>query len=236
MDIHKPKAWHGVREFLKEYLIIVVGVLTALAAEQGVETLHWQEKVRRGEAQEAAELSSRYADAAERVHVEKCLDARLAALADALLAHDGAWTPLPPMAAERLGAQVLAFPDRPWSEGIWLSLVADGTANHLEERRARLYVATYAQLATMRDRNMREVEDVPALSVLQHPTVLSRAERNALVAAIEQERYRNHLLGLASEQVMRRLPKMITVDAKPTEVRLKTSPVIEACARLGLPT
>ena len=27
MDIHKPKPWHGVREFLKEYVIIVVGVL-----------------------------------------------------------------------------------------------------------------------------------------------------------------------------------------------------------------
>lgn len=36
MDIHKPKPWHGPREFLKEYLIIVVGVLTALAAEQTV--------------------------------------------------------------------------------------------------------------------------------------------------------------------------------------------------------
>jgi hypothetical protein len=30
MDIHKPKPWHGLREFLKEYLIIVIGVLTAL--------------------------------------------------------------------------------------------------------------------------------------------------------------------------------------------------------------
>ncbi|HZZ31531.1 MAG TPA: hypothetical protein VFE10_06005 [Phenylobacterium sp.] len=39
MDIHKPKPWHGVREFLKEYLIIVVGVLTALAAEQAAEAM-----------------------------------------------------------------------------------------------------------------------------------------------------------------------------------------------------
>jgi len=42
MDIHKPKPWHGVREFLKEYVIIVVGVLTALGAEQGAEWLHWR--------------------------------------------------------------------------------------------------------------------------------------------------------------------------------------------------
>ena len=40
MDIHKPKPWHSFREFLKEYLIIVVGVLTALAAEAVVEKVH----------------------------------------------------------------------------------------------------------------------------------------------------------------------------------------------------
>jgi hypothetical protein len=34
MDLHKPKPWHSFREFLKEYLIIVVRVLTALAGEQ----------------------------------------------------------------------------------------------------------------------------------------------------------------------------------------------------------
>ena len=45
MDIHKPKPWHGVREFLKEYVIIVVGVLTALGAEQAVEWLHWRHEV-----------------------------------------------------------------------------------------------------------------------------------------------------------------------------------------------
>jgi predicted RNase H-like nuclease len=51
MDIHKPKPWHGVREFLKEYLIIVVGVLTALGAEQAVEWVH-----QRSEAAEAREV------------------------------------------------------------------------------------------------------------------------------------------------------------------------------------
>jgi hypothetical protein len=45
MDIHKPKPWHGVREFLKEYAIIVVGVLTALAGEQAVEAIHHHEQV-----------------------------------------------------------------------------------------------------------------------------------------------------------------------------------------------
>ena len=28
MDVHKPKPWHGWREFLKEYGIIVLGVVS----------------------------------------------------------------------------------------------------------------------------------------------------------------------------------------------------------------
>ncbi len=51
MDIHKPKPWHGLREFLKEYAIIVVGVLTALSAEQVAELVHRHETV--GEARRA---------------------------------------------------------------------------------------------------------------------------------------------------------------------------------------
>jgi len=38
MHIHKPKLVHGLGEFLKEYGIIVLGVLTALALEQAVES------------------------------------------------------------------------------------------------------------------------------------------------------------------------------------------------------
>ncbi|MBV9549478.1 MAG: hypothetical protein JO256_07375 [Alphaproteobacteria bacterium] len=45
MEIHKPKPIHNWREFLKEYAIIVLGVATALAAEQAVEWLHWQSEV-----------------------------------------------------------------------------------------------------------------------------------------------------------------------------------------------
>lgn len=45
MDVHKPKPIHGWREFLKEYGIIVIGVLTALAAEQTVEWVSWRHKI-----------------------------------------------------------------------------------------------------------------------------------------------------------------------------------------------
>lgn len=46
MDIHKPKPWHGLREFLKEFGTIVLGVLVALGAEQAVEAAHRYGEVR----------------------------------------------------------------------------------------------------------------------------------------------------------------------------------------------
>ena len=44
MDIHRPKAWHGGRELLKEIAIIVLGVLIALGAEQAVQAFDWANK------------------------------------------------------------------------------------------------------------------------------------------------------------------------------------------------
>lgn len=77
MEIHKPKPWHGLREFLKEYLIIFVGVLTALGAEQAVEWLHWRSDV--AEAREALREEVRTNASIGMLGVEesRCLSYRL---------------------------------------------------------------------------------------------------------------------------------------------------------------
>ena len=46
MEIHKPKAAHNWREFLTEIGTVIIGILIALALEQGVEWGHRQEVVR----------------------------------------------------------------------------------------------------------------------------------------------------------------------------------------------
>jgi hypothetical protein len=43
---HHPRPWGDWREFLREYLIVVVGVMTALGAEQFAEWLHWRHEVK----------------------------------------------------------------------------------------------------------------------------------------------------------------------------------------------
>jgi hypothetical protein len=72
MDIHKPKPWHGVREFLKEYVIIVVGVLTALGAEQAVELLHTRTEVAEARAVLHDEISANADSIRYAVQEDRC--------------------------------------------------------------------------------------------------------------------------------------------------------------------
>jgi hypothetical protein len=80
MDIHKPKSWHGWREFLKEHAIIVVGVLTALAAEYSVVWLHDHHAADEAWATIDAEVVSDITRLKQRGFAETCVTARLDAL------------------------------------------------------------------------------------------------------------------------------------------------------------
>ena len=235
MDIHKPKPWHGVREFLKEYVIIVIGVLTALGAEQLVETVHWAEKVERGKAHETTEMTSLYDTAYERIAIEPCLDRRLVQLSAALQAGDGRWTPLNPMTNPKLGEVAYFAPSRNWSEEFWKSLIADGTANHLSDDDELRYSRVYAQVATIRAANALEVEAMEDLSVLQVPTVLTRPERNELINRIGRLRQMNQRMSLMAQQITGNIDKAAKVDKPKARAWFeKNSYMPKACAALGL--
>ena len=72
VDIHKPKSWHGPGEFFREYLIIVVGVLTALGGEQAIEWIHRQGEL--AETREAlrAEIAQNGAIVAAGAALDRC--------------------------------------------------------------------------------------------------------------------------------------------------------------------
>ena len=77
VDIHKPKPFHGWREFFKEYGIIVLGVLTALAGEQVVEAIHYRSEMH--EAREALkiEIQSNLWSVSNRLSMGPCVARRL---------------------------------------------------------------------------------------------------------------------------------------------------------------
>ena len=86
MHIHLPKVPHSWREFLKEYAIIVLGVLTALGLEQMVESAHERHLAREAESAIRQELQENIDPAAYRLSQQDCIDKRLDQI-EALLQH-----------------------------------------------------------------------------------------------------------------------------------------------------
>jgi hypothetical protein len=178
MDLHKPKPWHGLREFLKEYAIIVVGVLTALAAEQGVEWLRAQE------AMDALRGGIRRELILDRAHWEavRAQDACVAQRLDAILA----WaTSSPPQAL----ATRIKMP-RLWNLhfSAWDTAKANPVSTHLPSAEQALYAEQYDGLVgQQRDLNdeHRAWVDIAALIEQGDSAEDKRALRKAVT--VEKE-------------------------------------------------
>jgi hypothetical protein len=162
LEIHKPKPWHGFREFLKEYLIIVVGVLTALAAEQAVEALHGMHQVEAGEAELRVAFVREVNNAALRAAQDRCVTERLAALSSILRQAEQTGR-LPPIAA-------VGHPSfTPWTVGAWPALVADQTVSHLPRQKAIDYTAIIQQTAYLSALSDREEDQWTVIDSLAGP-------------------------------------------------------------------
>ena len=168
MDIHKPKPWHGVREFLKEYVIIVVGVLTALAGEQAVEWFHVRGEV---------------AEAREALHEEVAADATIAVWSieeDRCLAKSldqyTAWAKGGPHAPTFRGG----FP--PWLSATWEEVRSGAVARFPLKERLSL-AKFYDEIANQR--SVLEYERnayLPLLALSQHETLDPAAAQRLLEA------------------------------------------------------
>jgi hypothetical protein len=182
MDIHKPKPWHGVREFLKEYVIIVVGVLTALGADAVVQQLHW-----RHEAEAAREVIRRdslrlLGWVGEIDGSGACVDARLSELRDILDKAEEAGR-LPPL------GNTLKAPTMGWFMRGWDSALSSGVLPHLRPGEGARFGAmqnTVLALTRFRDDSTAQWAQ---LSVMAGPgRRLSESEAASLRSAIQKAR------------------------------------------------
>jgi hypothetical protein len=125
MDIHKPKPWHGLREFLKEYAIIVVGVLTALGAEQVAESMGWRHKIQ--EAEHAMRLELAEDDgpqAIARLAAVACFDEQLDGL-------EAMATVRADRRSFRRAALSYGPANRTWDSQAWQAVVASDVGTHM---------------------------------------------------------------------------------------------------------
>ena len=216
MDIHKPKPWHSVREFLKEYAIIVVGVLTALAAEQGVQALDWQRRVHDAEHNFHSELEADAANAFSRLGTARCATAQFDTIRRALIENRDKGTPV-------TGVPTYDRGNRLWVTDSWESARALQLTGHLPTERLRDYSAAYSLAATFRDWQRREQDFKPAVDTLSdNGGRLTAQERDRLFLALHDlEEHSNQLDNVAFRYLEAMKPLRITIDPKVRDTLLK---------------
>jgi hypothetical protein len=188
MDIHKPRRWHGWREFGKEVATIVLGVLIAIGAEQVVERLHWADEVRDARAALAGEMVRSNGHLAFRVAAEPCIARRLDAL-EAVTEETAKREPVP-----HLG---VIIPDigNALNDNVWTNYRAAQTLTHFDARSQAEFSAYYLQIGSLRGFLADETMTWAALRVLQgDPSRLGPVDIAGLRVALQHARFDNRLI------------------------------------------
>jgi hypothetical protein len=227
VEIHKPKPWHGFREFLKEYLIIVVGVLTALAFEQGVEWLHWRNQIAETEAALLPEVQVNLLNSYERMVDRVCLAQRIVELRDRLTQPGSAWKAsvlfpadvrpgldLDTMATGSSSIRgpgampsVYTAPLRPWGAGVWTAALSSGVVSHMARERALHYADFYRSVEQMRELQEGERAARTRLSALAFDHQFSEADKIQFLNVLGELNYANEGTANLGAQILKAADK-----------------------------
>ena len=180
MEIHRPKPLHGWRAFLGEVGIIVLGVLIALAAEQGAQAIEWRHKVHAAEEAMRLELAEDdgpqfYARAAMRGCVQGALDAIRAGV------EGGADR------AALIGLiQRYKTPFWTWDMLAYDAAVASGVPVHVPSKEMQRWTLAYSTVPAINAANAKEYTDGAELVALSHAGgALRPEERDRVLRAVE---------------------------------------------------
>lgn len=215
MDLHKPKSWHGWREFLREYAIIVIGVLTALGAEQVVEQLHWAGEVRNARAALAVEMGHSNRHLAYRVAAGPCITRRLDAL-ESVIERTAKHEPVP-----RLG-DVIPDIGNALNDNVWTNYRAAQTLPHFDEAEQRQFSGYYLQIGSLRGFLVDEVGAWDTLKVLQgDPSRLGPMDIAGLRVAVQHARFDNRLIASIAADELDVSKQLNIASEAPDPERLK---------------
>ena len=214
-----PNMSRSGRSFLREVVIVVLGVFIALALEQLASG--WRDRQRMGAMQAA--MNEELADHAEvftlRVQAQRCIVARLDAL-DALLARSGARGPWRNV-------------DRPpfffSSRGAWNSDASDLLSRHIGAERLRIYGEAYQGMEQFMAIAQEEQDHWIVLQTLEHQDEPIAGERRwRLIEAAAGARNANRLLEAIADQMLANIARLgVRRNQALSRLNLRTRPLCQ---------
>jgi hypothetical protein len=202
MEMHKPKLVANWRELLKEWGVIVLGVLTALLAEQAVESIQWHHKVNAAVADMNNELS--VGDGPQsyvRAAMHDCIADRLDMARSAVERGDRAET--------RKLIDTFWLPKRTWDSLARDAATASDIASHMPHQRMLQYRIAYNMVPDMQrlaDKELADLANLRALPSSGGP--IEAPEKRPEIEAIEALRIDNGAIGREAMFTLVRLKLM----------------------------
>jgi hypothetical protein len=224
VDIHKPKPVHSLREFFSEIVVIVCGVLIALALEQGVEAFHWAGKVQEAKTAIHHELMVTTIFAEERIAREQCADIYLADLASAVVASGAQWTPRANSLCGYPSNEVYYGIYRPWPTEHWRSIETEGVVSHFAREYGGRAAFTFDFIKHIGELTNEETQQAGPLDALNYPIALSADARIDFLKTIEKLRRENHLVALLSTQLRKQIANLGETPSA-SELKLQRSKI-----------
>ena len=192
----------GWRAFWSEIVIVVLGVVIALAANEAVQDWNWRNKVKDAEARLQGDIAWAFLWAAEKSASQPCVDAQLAAAARNVLESGDTLRPMPVVTSLDLQF-VVRTPNRPYRFPVWDALLADGTASHFATQRQALFGRISDGMAMSRASEIETRRLGGNLLRMRDPIALDPVVRADLLADINNLRSLVAYEGLNARQRLR---------------------------------
>jgi hypothetical protein len=208
----RPRLGKSGRDFAREVVIVILGVLVALALEQVAS--NWRDRARAADIRASMdeELGDFVTVFNVRVAATHCITAKLDALDAALAGH-----PAPPF--RNVGRPSYFFS----SHGAWNSEAADLLARHIGPATLRTYGEAYQGMAEYAALAQREQDAWIVLQTLERPGEPIAGDRRwRLIEAASGARNANLLLTAIAQQMNQRIAGLgvrPATDSSPPDVR-----------------
>jgi hypothetical protein len=173
----------GWPAFWSEILIVVLGVVIALAANEAVQQWNWRNKVAEAETRLQGDITWAFLWAAEKSVSQPCVDAQLASLSRTVLESGDMLAPVPTIST-LAGDLVVRMPTRPYRFPVWEALLGDGTASHFSPQRLAILGRISSEVAQARAYEAQTRALGGALLVMRDPVPLDPMVRTELLTRI----------------------------------------------------
>jgi hypothetical protein len=208
MHIHLPKPLHGWREFVGEVGIIVLGVLIALGAEQGIQSIRARHLVRDTDSRLRSELYDNLANAFERLAMNDCLKGRLAALRDQLATRADGWRASSANLATGVYDDVIPAvyrpPQREWPQDAWRTAMSSGVLNDEPTSTSGAFTQIYTIVAALQTAQQQETAEATTIGDLAFNGPLSPSDRRQDLKTIARLNAANSFIIFDAKELLER--------------------------------